>query len=548
MKIKKENLSYTLFLGVIVVLSVGISIMLGFQRNIYHIDEVWSFGLSNSTTGKFFFEWWSNGVVPNDPLPSINAFFEHWHEGSEFKHYITVQGGERFRYDIPYHYQETDVSPPLYYMMIHTICSFFPEQFSKWFGLVPNILFLGASIIFLYLIAEKVLPSQKTALLATAFWAFSRAAFSDVMFIRMYMLCTLEVLISFWLHLQWIENKESPNYHLLIPIFAVNVLGFLTQNYVYVVTFFMALLICIILLTERKWKQLIAFGLLEVGSVLTAFLAFPPAISQLTHSGYAENSKSNFSNISPLHGFLKILLDCVYSCEDATNDKIVSLFELVAFAGILFAVIFFCVKRWHDLRNLKFIFLTVVCIITGGFVSVSNPVMPFFQHRYYFMFLPLCFLLLAVAAVRAITVFIEKFNLNKNIIVIPEIALIIITILGNFGVKNYFLFYERGLGDLENVTAGQTCFVLTNPSYLVHNHAAYFQNADRIYYARDFDEALLGNIQNTGGSYFFVSDGIELAPEQISNALAGHHEVESLGHFFLNEGSYNIYYLSPVAS
>ena len=58
-----------------------------------------------------------------------------------FMDYFTVQRGHEFDYATVWKNQSEDVHPPLYYVFVHTISSFFPGSFSKWFGLAVNILF-----------------------------------------------------------------------------------------------------------------------------------------------------------------------------------------------------------------------------------------------------------------------------------------------------------------------------------------------------------------------------------------------------------------------
>ena len=40
-----------------------------------------------------------------------------------------------------------DVHPPLFYIVLHTICSCFSGSFSKWFGIIPNIFYYGITTI-----------------------------------------------------------------------------------------------------------------------------------------------------------------------------------------------------------------------------------------------------------------------------------------------------------------------------------------------------------------------------------------------------------------
>ena len=50
-----------------------------------------------------------------------------------------------------------DVHPPIYYLLLELICSMlFIDNFTKWSGLILNIIFFVLTICMLYLLAKKV--------------------------------------------------------------------------------------------------------------------------------------------------------------------------------------------------------------------------------------------------------------------------------------------------------------------------------------------------------------------------------------------------------
>ena len=51
-----------------------------------------------------------------------------------FKDYLTVNKGEEFKLGSVIYNQTHDSHPPLFYLVLHLISSFFPGEFSKWFG------------------------------------------------------------------------------------------------------------------------------------------------------------------------------------------------------------------------------------------------------------------------------------------------------------------------------------------------------------------------------------------------------------------------------
>ena len=578
----KQKLICNILVGILTVICVITSVYFGFRRNIYHIDEVWSYSLGNSTEGKYWFDWWYNGDIAQDPAPAPEEFFDHWHDGSFFKKYITVQKGEEFRYDIAYHYQATDVSPPLYYAMLHTICSFFPEQFSRWFGLIPNLIFYALCIPLLYHIAVQLFKNRQQALAATAFWALSRAAFSDANMIRMYMLATVFCLVSFALHLKMLKEWEKIPLVPLIAMYLINVMGFLTQNYVYVYTFFMAAGICIILLIRRKIKQMFVFGITELISVGTAFLIFPAAVKQMTKSNYGKTSLSNIivGNSLSERGFIKVIIHNIFGINDDVFilDLIQNVLNsitvfLLLFVGLFYLLIMYLIPKnkinidgkskeqvekirnvliqkihpklkalFEDTDALKIALLFFATILTGRIIEQASPDMGIFQDRYYFMILPLSFLGVAWIVFKIIGACARK---KEKIMLIAEAVLVAIAIAGNLvGENNYFLFYAKGQRELQSMMAGQTCFILTSyqyPIYLSHNDAVWLQDAEKAYFTKQADQQLIDNISECQNCYLLVNEGY---PKSILNQFSGQRQVEDIGLYSMSEGSFEIYYLS----
>ena len=103
------------------------------------IDEIWSFTKSNSYTSYAF--------DTEDPTP----YFNRWLPSSIWHNAMTVQPGEEFSFGSVYTAHAKEINPFLHSFVLHGICSFFPDQISKWIGIVPNILFfcLGQIVLFL---------------------------------------------------------------------------------------------------------------------------------------------------------------------------------------------------------------------------------------------------------------------------------------------------------------------------------------------------------------------------------------------------------------
>ena len=117
-----------LWLGAVIVLSTALlAWQIAFHKENFHVDELWTYAHANSTQGAYL-------------SPRIDSYlkyvrtdlFYRWIPGEAFHDYLTVQPEEAFRYGHIGENLKVVEHPPLYFWLLHTICSFFPDVFSKW--------------------------------------------------------------------------------------------------------------------------------------------------------------------------------------------------------------------------------------------------------------------------------------------------------------------------------------------------------------------------------------------------------------------------------
>ena len=312
MKLSKNK--YHIILVILILLQVTNIIFWGSEKEGYHIDEIFSYGLSN---GYY------------DPFPyydNKDTHFMNWHNVEYFKDYVMVSEEHRFAYDSVYYNQSQDVHPPLYYMLLHTICSFFPETFSNWYALSINIVFSVLNIILLNNIASFVFKNKKEwALLVCGFYGFSAGCVSNAVYLRMYVMLTFFVMLFSFLHVKLYETEKYKVYFSLIALVTIG--GSLTQYYFYIFAFFVSAFFCFYLLAEKKWKALCTYVVAMFGGIGISILFYPSAISHI-FQGYrgteaVDNLVSNnlaekmstyltYVNLELLGGYLKYLvLMCV---------------------------------------------------------------------------------------------------------------------------------------------------------------------------------------------------------------------------------------------
>lgn len=229
-----------------------------------HIDEIYSYILSNSYDG--------------DQMVNMPKYFDRWIEPSSLLDTVTVQDGEQFAYDKVYYNNSLDCHPPLFYFLLHSICSLFPNHFSIWYGIGLNLCFFVFSTIMLYILGLQMLKDDCLALVPPLIWGFSRVCLDAVLFVRMYMVLSFFVLCLVAINYQLIKNPLSIGAGILL--FVISFLGSFTHYYFLVFNFFLTLSYCLYKLFNKDYKALLLYGTTVLASVVLLFVSYPYVISQ----------------------------------------------------------------------------------------------------------------------------------------------------------------------------------------------------------------------------------------------------------------------------
>lgn len=235
-------------------------------------DEIWSYGLANSYDSSFLYK---NGYT-ND---RNNSFYNHWIEGRKFFEYITVQPQERFAYKKVYSNQMADLHPPLYYFLLHTICSFFPDSFNKWYGqIICLIVFVFVQIV-LYMLARQLFDDDLMSLAMCAFFGFSMAAVNNFIYIRMYCLVTLWYLCITYIVLKICKTDKLTRHDGWL-LLAFGFLGFMTHNHFAVYYFCLCIGCGVYWITHKKFGLLWRFASIALLSFIIYYAVFPGIFQQ----------------------------------------------------------------------------------------------------------------------------------------------------------------------------------------------------------------------------------------------------------------------------
>ena len=208
-----------IIISIILIIQTIIFIIVGANKSYIHMDEAYSLGLAS---------------YDKVEIQDNENFYNIWHDGKYYEDYLCVNDDEICQYKQVYENQNNDVHPPLYYLILRFAMGFHKNSYSKWPGIIINMIIYAFVTIFMYLILNKILKDkykykEKSAIIAMVS-SLVLASITIVIYIRMYALSTLNVLITTYLHLMLLEKKEI-DYKLLIFIGISALAGSLTHYY-----------------------------------------------------------------------------------------------------------------------------------------------------------------------------------------------------------------------------------------------------------------------------------------------------------------------------
>ncbi len=204
---------------IILIVSVFLSIFYGFQKSGFHEDEYYTYFSSNRSQGLY---------QPDREWQDKQTIFDEF----------SVKPGEGFNYGLVKLVQSWDVHPPIYYFIFHTLCSMVPSTFTKWTGLITNLIAFVISFLALFALMKRLRLPYYVMLFVLGFWGLNPQTVSCNMLIRMYAWLTAAVFICAYLHVRFVQEYDSYKddlknlcVKLLLPIAVVSYIGVLIQYF-----------------------------------------------------------------------------------------------------------------------------------------------------------------------------------------------------------------------------------------------------------------------------------------------------------------------------
>ena len=296
----KTDTAFKIMLIITIVLQLAVALCFCMQKQGFHYDENYSYYSSNVTYG-------------------LNPPDGDWLSGSTIAEEFCITPGMGFNFPLVAQMQSFDVHPPVYYFLLNIICSLSSGIFSKWQGLILNLIFFVISELLIIAIANKVGNKNKAITwFSLALFGFSPAIISGITFIRMYMLLTSECMALILLHMNMltdIKNSSSLSRFVkyLIQIAVTVYIGFLTHYYFAVFAFFVAAFTTLYLFFSKSTRKTsYIYAITVIAGLLSAVLSYPASLRHIFR-GYrgteAMGAFFDMNNLSDRMGLFVGLID-----------------------------------------------------------------------------------------------------------------------------------------------------------------------------------------------------------------------------------------------
>lgn len=414
MKIGKVMKKETILL-VLLIFSFFTMIYYGSKKEGYHVDEVYSYGLANSEYLPFMHfgahdynvkDWmleygageslgdlfrnlrkdirilkecnyqWQDSVIYRDYLTaranSADTRSSTWLSGQAYRDYVTVSESNTFNYASVYYNQRGDVHPPLYYMALHTICSFFPGVFSPWFALSLNIVFLLLMLVILYRMVNVHLGGETTALVTVAVVGLCCGTMTTALYLRMYALMTLMIVACCAVHLRVFADDfrwKGKNAVLLI----LTILGgYMTHYYFVIYAIGIAAVSVMLMAARRRWLLLLKYILLLVSAAAIGLCIWPFAIKHV-FLGYRGAVAIDTLRSGDFYLIRTRLIMQQIAAQVLGGKGYILLFVSVAIIGV---------SLWKKGWNLPVAKGALVFLPILFYVVVVSQIVPYFADRY----------------------------------------------------------------------------------------------------------------------------------------------------------------------
>lgn len=475
---------------IIIIIQIIARVYVGNKKTYFHMDEAYSYGLMNYD---------KLNIADNED------FFNNWHTKEYYSDYLEINKDEKYDFSQVYENQRDDVHPPIYYLLLRIAASFTIDSFSKWTGLILNIIIFIFEIIFVYLISKEILKNEKLALFTCFIVGLIPAALETTMYIRMYELASLNILIITYLHIKNYDKEVLNLKELSIMGIAV-VIGFLTHYYYIIFLVGLYIIYMFKYIKNKNYKAALRYTICLIISGIISLIIFPYAISHIFLSYRGQEAQGSLLSSDKwfidIANYLNIIDNKVFS-----NNII-----------IIFAIIFIFRKKIKTEKKVWLLIMpTVLYLILVAKIS------PYKEIRY---IMPICI------CIMIITIYLLNKCIKSQILIC---AILLICILIPNELEYTYRKYEYIVEKIEDEHNLPAIYIFNLNENRFLDDIYLFTLIDRSYIMNynDFSEEKLKSVLNevdiSNGIILFTNNMVdnEKVKEEF-NKLINNSEIEHL--------------------
>ena len=473
----------------IILLQLAVSTyFMAFKKNGYYSDDMYSYGFANSP-GIF---------TPLDLAESdekkINS--NKWLDSSLLHEYLTVSKDERFTFGRVAKTLEDDSHPPLFYFMLHAICSLAPDTFSKWFGFIINAIGFTILQVYLYRLSLYISKNRFMSVLIITFFGFTSACISMMCLLRMYMLGTGFTVAQTYYSMKYAFSPHDKGFKskdlLMSCIFLY--LGAMTVYESVMFAFLFTLFMCCILLFKKQFKKMFILGFSSLISVALMVLSFPTFIHQTT-APIAMQGSALYPYMLQLRTSIHVICNDLFALDTPIFPSMIPFYIGVGLIAIiiiylLMRVLFRNDEWFKNLRKKAIVWfkntltksrpytltllpIVLSCVLLTLYLSKTLQI-------YYFGNLSIRYLFILTPFI-AMSILLLIFKLIQSKYVCVAIALILTCFSLLFGDKSYLLTNFR-TKEIASITKDSDVVIACSQSPEFMNHIMELYNSKSFLY------------------------------------------------------------------
>ena len=489
---------------IVLILQTLIYVFVGIKKSYIHMDEAYSLGLASY-----------DKVEIQDNVD----FYNTWHAKKYYEDYLSVQDDEKGEYKQVYENQKNDVHPPLYYLFLRFAMGFEKNGYSKWPGIIINIIVFMLITILTYFILLKILSneekSKEKSIFLSFFTAITMASLTNVIYIRMYAFSTLNIMLTTYLHMKLLEC-EKINPKLLICIGISALIGSLTHYYYLFYLAMMYIIFFVKYIKEKKWKEVGIYTITMVVAGITSLLIFPYSITHMFFGYRGQGVIDKFKNISMFFESIKEYSKKVNRfCFNNIGLYILIIDVILLIYKIITTKI---IKRNSNSEKIFFInnkYFNIIIMPTLFYFLLVAVASPWIELRYIMPICSLIFIILIYISYKIIkSMFSEKIvNITMIAILIaimlspiffkiePEVMFsdkkeIVQKLSGELNLPTLYVFYSENNRFLDDILL----FSKINESYIAKDTEYTNQNVADIFNRKNTENGIIIFINKDDGN------------------------------------------------